>query len=92
MCDSENKLRFSTRFLTGACNIEHEVAWLTGAPLCGLNFKKTDAGWLLVVKAVSAQRGGVVAFFGGADPEDCLDNFARTAASRYGINWKQDLY
>lgn len=82
----------SKRFLDGEWSIVEEVAYATGAPLRGLNFQRTDGGWLLVVKTLSHQRGALVAFFGGETPEDCLALFLSTANSQPGVNWKPDRY
>jgi len=82
----------SHRFLAGEHSIVEEVAWLTGAPLRGMNFKKREEDWLLVVKSYSAQRGGVVSFFSGSSPEDCLENFFYAGSHRPGVTWVEDLY
>jgi len=86
------KSHASHRFLAGEHSIVEEVAWLTGAPLRGMNFKKREGDWLLVVKSYSAQRGGVVSFFSGSSPEDCLENFFYAGSHRPGVTWVEDLY
>lgn len=84
----------SVQDYTVACmqGIVEEFAWHTNAPLRGLNFQKTDGGWLLVVKTYSVQRGALVAFCGGATPADALQNMWNQVNTREGLGWKEDKY
>lgn len=79
-------------FWTGQLGILQEMAYHTGAPIEGLNFKSVDGGWLLIVKARSARRGALVAFFGGRDPDECLEAFWAQACVKPGVHWKPDKY
>lgn len=85
-------MSFSHSYLTGEHGLLEELAYQTGAPVDGLNFTKREEGWLLVVKARSARRGRLVAFYGGHTPDDCLEALWAAAGSKPGVAWKPDKF
>lgn len=64
----------------------------SGAPVNSIRFSKTDEGWLLTLKARSAARGGLVCFYGGRAPGDCMDMLMYDLYHSTGLKWKPDKY
>ena len=85
-------MSLSKSYLLGERGLLEELCYQTGAPVNGINFTKREEGWLLVVKARSASRGPLVAFFGGHDPDECLEALWALAGSKPGVNWKPDKF
>lgn len=69
-----------------------EICILSGAPVTAVKFKKTEGGWLLVLNAVSQQRGALVCFYAGETVGDCVDALAYDLTHKPGVKWKPDRY
>lgn len=76
------------RFLTAS---DEAIAGYTGMVLTGLNLKKQEEGWFMVVSAKRADGERVVSYFGGHRPYECLWALAY-AVSHHSIVWKPDRY
>jgi hypothetical protein len=64
----------------------------TGAPVHEIRLKKTDGGWMLLLKARSATRGALVVIVGGKTIEDCHNTLAYAMTHEPGVKWKPDRY
>jgi len=73
-------------------DLPQRFAEQTGAVLWGLELKRREGGWLLLIKTRSVQRGALVAFYGGATPGDCLEQLETDLRTKPGIKWKPDKF
>ena len=66
------------------------LGWYTHQTYTGHTLKKTDEGWLLIVRC-EGKKGRKVSFTHARSIVDCVAGFAHLLASNQ-INWKNDLY
>lgn len=79
-----------TAIMANNLDLAKEVAWHYHAALTGVNAKKTDEGWLMVLKA-EFKEGAKVAFVGGRDYAECLEETLFMLESR-GLHWREDRF
>lgn len=87
--------REEVRLITWVATLDHTLAWYQGMVLTGWSVKRSQEGWLIVVKAHRKGRGDKpqhrVAFFRG---DDLMETFKALAYAvrRDMITWKPDKF
>lgn len=76
------------RFLV---NADEVIGGYEGLTLTGLNLKKQDKGWFMVVSAKRTGGERVVAYFAGHRPYECLWLLAWQVVHKQVV-WKPDKY
>lgn len=79
-----------TTIMASNLDLAKEVAWHYRAALTGVNAKKTEEGWLMVLKA-EFKEGAKVAFVGGRDYAECVEETLFQLESR-GLHWREDRF